>query len=316
MNQFRVGGHLDTRVLRNFLVVAEQLHFGHAAELIGTSQPALSQQIRALETSLGVELFERAKRRVRLTAAGAIYRAEVEGILGRLEQANGHAREAHQGHRGELIIGASSPAALSDVPHIISAFRTAYPHVALRMRIMRSSDLFEALNAREIHVGFTRVPSGEPDIVSDVMWAHPYRVVLSSEHPLAKHAEVDLSELNSETLISYRRALIPESHDQIIAMCHALGFDPKRFEEVPGIESAIGLIACGFGVALFPTPWERTFALPEVAFRPIAHSDDWRFRIAMCRHRDDCSSLTESFIDLARRSNAECMHAVSSTYAT
>ena len=290
---------MDTRVLRNFLVVAEQLHFGHASELIGTSQPALSQQIRALETSLGVELFERAQRRVRLTAAGAIYRAEVQALLARLESANVHAREAHQGHRGELIVGASSPAALSDVPHIISAFRAAYPDVALRMRIMRSSDLFEALNAREIHVGFTRVPTGEPAIVSDVMWSYPYRVILPAAHPLARNAEIDLADLNNETLISYRRASIPESHDQIIAMCHAFGFDPKRFEEVPGIESAIGLIACGFGVALFPTPWERTFALPEVAFRPIARADAWRFRIAMCRHRDERSSLTQSFVDLA-----------------
>lgn len=293
---------MDTRVLRNFLVVAEHLHFGQAAESIGTSQPALSQQIRALETALGVELFERAKRRVRLTAAGAIYRAEVEGVLGRLESANGHAREAHQGHRGELIVGASSPAALSAVPRIVSAFRAAYPNVVLRMQIMRSSDLFEALNAREIHVGFTRVPNGEPAIVADVMWTHPYRVVLSAEHPLAERADVDLSDLTSETLISYRRASIPESHDQIIAMCHALGFDPKRFEEVPGIESAIGLIACGFGVALFPAPWERTLALPEIAFRPIARSEGWRFGIAMCRHRDDRSSLTQSFLELARES--------------
>jgi DNA-binding transcriptional LysR family regulator len=252
---------MDTRVLRNFLVVAEQLHFGHASELIGTSQPALSQQIRALETSLGVELFERAQRRVRLTAAGAIYR--------------------------------------TDVPHIISAFRAAYPDVGLRMRIMRSSDLFEALNAREIHVGFTRVPAGEPAIVADVMWSYPYRVILPAAHPLARNAEIDLSDLNNETLISYRRASIPESYDQIIAMCHALGFDPKRFEEVPGIESAVGLIACGFGVALFPTPWERTFALPEVTFRPIARADAWRFRIAMSRHRDERSSLTQSFVDLA-----------------
>ena len=295
---------MDTRVLQNFLVVAEYLHFGRAAGLIGTSQPALSQQIRALETSLGVELFERANRRVRLTAAGSIYRADVQGILGRLASANGHAREAHQGRRGELIIGASSPAALSDVPRIMTAFRAAHPNVGLRMQIMRSSDLFEALNAREIHVGFTRIPSGEPDIVSDVMWAHPYRAVLSSQHPLARSAEVDLADLNGETLISYRRESIPESHDQIIAMCHALGFDPKRFEEVPGIESAIGLIACGFGVALFPTPWERTFALPEVVFRPIARSDDWRFGIAMCRHRDDHSSLTKSFEDVAHRSGS------------
>ena len=291
---------MDTRVLQNFLVIAEQLHFREAAETIGTSQPALSQQIRALETSLGVQLFERTKRSVRLTAAGAIYRAEVEGILGRLDAANAHAREAELGQRGEVIVGASSLAVLSHVPRIISAFRTQYPNVTMQLKIMRSSDLFDALNAREIHVAFTRVPAGEAAIRSEPLWAHPYRLILPADHPAARHDVVELSELRNETLITYRRVDIPESFDQIIALCHDLGFGPKRIEEVPGIEPAIGLIACGFGVTILPTPWERTIGLPEVAFRPIARSEAWRFSISMCWHRDDRSALTATFMELAR----------------
>jgi DNA-binding transcriptional LysR family regulator len=290
---------MDTRLLRNFLVVAEHEHFREAAELIGTSQPALSQQIRALEAELGVELFERAKRRVRLTAAGALYRHEVEDILVRLGAANVHAREAQHGHRGALTIGASSPAVLSDVPALIEGFRSASPDVTLTLKIMRSNDLFDALNAREIDVGFTRSMIAQPDLRSAQMWAYPYRLILPANHPLARYSEIDLATLGDETLITYHRASIPESFDHIIALCHELGFDPKRIDEVAGIEPAIGLIACGFGITVLPTPWERTIGLPEVAFRPIARSENWRFSIDLCWHHEERSSLTARFVEFA-----------------
>jgi DNA-binding transcriptional LysR family regulator len=296
---------LDTRLLRNFLVVAEYEHFREAAEVIGTSQPALSQQIRALEAELGVELFERAKRRVRLTAAGALYRTEVAEVLARLETANLRTREAQLGRRGNLIIGASSPAVLSDVPTLIDAYRRASPDVTIALKIMRSNDLFEALNAREMDVGFTRGAGAQPDLLSAPMWAHPYRLILPQRHPLARHAEVDLAALRDEALIMYHRSSVPESFDHIIAMCHELGFDPRRIDEVAGIEPAIGLIACGFGVMILPTPWERTIGLPEIAFRPIARSEKWTFRIDLCWNRQERSALTTSFLNFARKRVAE-----------
>jgi DNA-binding transcriptional LysR family regulator len=291
---------MDTRLLRNFLVVAEYEHVRQAAEILGTSQPALSQQIRALEVELGVELFERAKRRVRLTAAGALYRDEVAGILSRLDVANANAREAQRGRRGEFIIGASSPAVLSDVPAMIADFRRALPDVTLRLKIMRSSDLFDALNARAIDVGFTRSVIGQPELRSIPLWAHPYRLIVPANHPLARHAAIDLSLLGDETLITYHRTAIPESFDHILSMCHELGFDPKRIDEVAGIEPAIGLIACGFGVTVLPTPWERTIGLPEIAFRPIARAEKWHFSIHLTWHNEERSSLVAPFVEFAR----------------
>ena len=132
---------MDLRQLRHFIVLADQLHFGRAAETLAISQPTLSQQMIGLEADLNVRLFDRTKRSVRLTNAGKVYLAEVQDLLRRLDEAGKRVREAEHGSRGELVVGASGPAIISDLPRIVTAFGTRYPDVKVRVRVMLSEEI-------------------------------------------------------------------------------------------------------------------------------------------------------------------------------
>ncbi len=287
-----------------FVAVATHLNFRRAADAIDVAQPALSKQIRALEDELGVRLFDRDKRRVALTNSGRVYLEDARQMLAQFRDARAHALEAQGGSRGDLAIGATSPAVVSELPVLLAAYRERFPHVRLRMRLMYSNQMADALRTGAIDLGFARAPAADDDIATQLLSEHPYRVVLPSRHRLAQHAEVDLADLADETLVAYRRESVPETYDQVIAMCHEHGYEPGAIEHVAGVEAKIGLVACGFGVAIMPAPWARTVAgFPELVFRPIAGADRWRYRILAWWHARETSPLVHGFVRFAATDN-------------
>jgi DNA-binding transcriptional LysR family regulator len=290
---------MDVQQLEHFRILAERLHFGEAAEALGISQPALSDQIAKLERALGVPLFDRSGRRVRLTPAGEVYRSDVNKLLADFDAATANARDAHRGQRGKLIVAASSAAMLTDVPDVVRAFRERYAGVTVEVRTMRSREVLAALTDRAAHVGVMRAPAAAGPIESEILREHAFRVILPTAHPAAKHPNVRLADLNGESLILQPRWQVPETYDQVVALCHALGFVPASIVEVTGFESAIGLIRCELGVMVLPGPWEQLFAHPDVTIRLIANSDAWRFPIAAARHRDERSEHVAHFLATA-----------------
>jgi DNA-binding transcriptional LysR family regulator len=149
---------MDLRHLRYFVVLAEQRHFGRAAELLNMAQPPLSQQIKALEDELGVILIDRSTRPIDLTPAGKTLLREARQILHHVSRAQAATRRAGQGLEGELVLGVTGSAAMEFVPPLLAAFRERWPQVHLALREMSSPDQLSALARGDIHLGFVRPP--------------------------------------------------------------------------------------------------------------------------------------------------------------
>jgi DNA-binding transcriptional LysR family regulator len=243
---------VDIPYLRQFVVLAHELHFGRAAEKLGTAQPTLSQQIIALECDLGVRLFERNKRKVVLTDAGALLLREADGLLRSLSMTAERVREAACGRRGMLKIGSSSPAIGTLLPRVIGSFRHEYPQVELSMEILHSRQLFEGLQERRLHVAFARAGMSATGVSSRRLWEQPYRVVLPEGHPQAQRETVLLRDLQREPLITMSRRLLDGSYDRLLAFCRSEGYTPRSVKEADRYDSVIGLVACRLGITIMP----------------------------------------------------------------
>ncbi len=291
---------MELRRLRYFIAVAEYLNFRRAAAELHTSQPSLSQQILLLENELGVELFERSRRSVKLTDAGAEILIGARQALAEMDAALRKAHEVQSGYRGSLTIGAIGMVTVSYLPEAIRAFRKAYPQVFLSIKILHDRDLVDALKRGGVDIALSgHIDS--PDIKNEKLLTIPLRVVLPIDHALARNESVDLSELSGETLIIHQRRGEGGANVDIMALCRKERFIPGSLWEVPenaDFEILLGLVACGVGVTFLPA----TFALlrsPSVLFKEIAGSNQVSQICASWRVNDTSPQL-DNFLACAR----------------
>ncbi|MBH9428808.1 LysR family transcriptional regulator [Pseudomonas aeruginosa] len=296
---------MELRHLRYFIAVAEELHFGRAAERLGISQPPLSQQIQALEEEIGARLFERTNRRVELTDAGRLFLDESRQVLAQVDKAVLLARRAHLGELGELKIGFTSSAPFtSTIPSSIHAFRKAYPDVHLDLQEMSSRQVLKALLEESLQVGVIR-PLALPDAVHWVEWfREPLGAVLRADHPLAAGSEdgLAIAALAEEPFVFFPRSYGTGLYDQVIALTRQAGFSPRIAQEASEAMTIIGLVSAGLGVSILPASFRRT-RVDGVVYRtlsdPAATTAVW-----LVRRQNEGSPLALSFIDLVTREAA------------
>ncbi|QIM72403.1 LysR family transcriptional regulator [Bordetella trematum] len=246
---------MELRHLRYFVVVAEEEHITRAAQRLGMQQPPLSAQIRDLERELGVALFDRAPRRIRLNAAGQAFLEDARRILAQAEQAALRAQRAARGETGQLSIGYTSSAALHPaVPRVLRAFHERYPQVALETRENATRDLLQAVADGELDAVFVRAPAARfPTLQSLELCREPMVAALPAGHPLARRRPpLPLAALRDEGFVRYRRADGPGVDDALQAAALRAGFNPRTAVQVPRLLSALTLVAAGRGVALVP----------------------------------------------------------------
>ena len=249
---------MELRLLRYFLAVAEELHFGKAAEKLNISQPPLSQQIRKFEMDLGVRLFNRTKRSVSLTAAGKVLKEEAETILRMAERAERRVREAEAGKAGMIALGYVSPAMDGPLPAIIREFSTAYPGVNLALRQMPSMDQLAALRAGTLSLGIVRLFGQDTGglTVIPFHWEE-YILAIPDDHRLCGAGSVPLEALENEPLILFPRPIQPQLHDAWLATFAKLGFTPRITQEVTTKHAAVALTAAGLGISIIPESTAR-----------------------------------------------------------
>lgn len=263
---------MELRHLRYFVAVAEELHFTRAAERLHIGQPPLSQQIQALESELGVTLFERNRRRVALTEAGKRFLAHARQILADTRNAAEEARRAARGEVGELRIGFTYSVPFTSVlPGLLRDYRQQAPGVTLTLHEMFSTDQVIALAEDRLDVGFVRHLAREdtPGVVLREIRRDPLRLVINAHHPLADAPEVSLADLRNEGFIFYPRDAGTGIHRAVAQMCRAAGFAPKVVQEAREATTLIGLVAAGLGVTVLPSPLECV-RMPDVRYLPIA----------------------------------------------
>ena len=274
---------MELRYLRYFIAVAEDLSFSHAAGRLHVDQSALSRRIQDLEGELRVPLFDRTHHHVKLTPAGAAFLQEATRLIGQTEIAIETARRAARGEVGRLDIGYIG--ALSDglIPRLLRQFRARFPHVAESLQQMRAARQIAALLSGQIDLGFVGQPNAEYEkqLMFEVFRRDPMEVVLPRGHSLAGRKQIPLSGLAREKFILLTRMGNPFHHDWLVKLCHQAGFHPDIVEEVEYAQTAIELVAAGYGVALFPATAHHR-AYDDVVFCPLKgvplyeHSVAWR----------------------------------------
>jgi len=297
---------MELRHLRYFVAVAEEGHVTRAAERLGIQQPPLSQQIRALERELDVQLFHRKPRGVELTPAGRALFGEAKAIIDRAAEAVAATRRAARGEAGRIGLGFTSSASFHPfVPRAIRAFREAHPLVGLALEESGTTELVDALRAETIDAAFVRSPVGaSADLVVRPLLEEPMVVALPSGHPLSViGGMLPLADLAGETFILYRRPVGPGLHDAIIAACDRAGFSPKIGQEAPRMLSTLSLVAAGLGVTVVPQSMSRLEA-EGVAYRGLDPAAQLTAPLNLAYRRGDISAAVRRFVALVERSAA------------
>jgi DNA-binding transcriptional LysR family regulator len=293
---------IELRHLRYFIAVADELHFSRAAERLGMSQPPLSQQIRDLESLLGLRLLRRTNRRVELTDAGRVYLEAARDIVARVDQAADRARRAERGEIGELHVAFTRSTPLIErFPRAIRAFRDAYPDVRLELVERNTLQQVGCLLDGRQHVGLLRGGTLPPTLVSHKLVDDPLVAVLRADHPLARRrrARLRMHELADERFVVFSRDAGTGVHDQLLSMCRHAGFTPRIAQEAGESSTMIGLVAAGLGVAVLPDSL-RHVRVDGVAYVAI-DSPDAASALHVAHRRDDPSPLVKAFTALMLR---------------
>jgi DNA-binding transcriptional LysR family regulator len=273
---------MDLRHLRYFLFVAEEMHFGRAARRLGISQPPLSKQIRLLEEELGVMLFDRTSRRVRLTEAGRLFEPEARQALRQAERAAETARLAQKGEIGRLRLGFTTSGPF--VPMIASAlyrYRHSHPAVELQLVEQGSDDQIDAIREGRLDIGIIR--DFRSPVLPDGMVAHRLLreemiLAIRADHTLAKRAEAPrIADLAGEALVLYGAPAGSGFTDHFFALCEAEGFQPLIAHEARSLATLLGLVAAGFGPTVLAQSMARLHVEDIVtrAFSTPIHSSLW-----------------------------------------
>ncbi|MBE0631944.1 MAG: LysR family transcriptional regulator [Burkholderia vietnamiensis] len=290
---------MELRHLRYFLAVAAASNFTKAAQALGIGQPPLSQQIRALEDELGVELFKRTARGAELTVAGEVFAEEARRVLDDAERAARAAKRAARGEIGQLRVGFTGTAAFnSKVADLIRRFREAFPDTELTLLEATSGVLFDALEAGRLDVGIVRPERRIADTLHAADWdEEPMFVALPVAHRLARRRQIKLAELADEAFVQVPREAGSALFDDIVAACNAAGFQPRMAQPAPQIASAVTLVAAGLGVSIVPMAITQV-QVAGVVYRPVA-GDGLRARLAIASRRDAQSPVVRNFLALA-----------------
>jgi DNA-binding transcriptional LysR family regulator len=244
---------MELRHLRYFLTVAEEGHFGRAAERLHIVQPALSMQIRALEAELGTTLFERTSRRVVLTEAGILFRVEAERTIQQAARAKDVAQRAARGEVGTVRIGFVGNAAFAGkLAADVSSFRLAYPKVELELTELSPLRQVDAVVSGHLDAGYTSdfQYTHERELAVDRIAAWPWMLAMRSNHPLAGRVTVSAKALHGEAFVVY--AAHAADDGQVRLLRQLLGEEPRVLHHVPNTLTVLTLAAAGMGLALVP----------------------------------------------------------------
>jgi DNA-binding transcriptional LysR family regulator len=261
---------LENRHLRYFIEVARSLHVRRAAERLHIAQPALTQNIQQLESELGVELFHRESRHLRLTEAGQIFLAEAEQSLRQFDHAQKTAQRASRGEVGKLVLGFQSTAGLSVVPNLLQNFRTEFPEVEVTLIESGSTAQKRALRSGEIDIGLVYAL---PDAGFAYRELEPESLVIAlpEDHPLAAKDSVAIAELAQEVFILSSNSAAEVLRHAVMTECADAGFRPKRVQEITTVQTALGLVSARFGVSILPAS-VQVLIRRGVTLRPIRDS--------------------------------------------
>lgn len=290
---------LSTRLLNQFIAVAEELHFGRAAARVNIAQSPLSQAIKRLEHILGVELFTRTKRSVALTPAGEAFLSQARLILHNEQMAVRSARVAQKPGAGRLSVGFVGTVAYGVVPRLLHAFREQHSDIELQIKEITTRDQMRELQGGQLDAGILRLPlpfRRPPGLCFRTVENDKFGIVLPIDHPSAARRRIALADMAQEPFVMYSHDRVALLHSQSVSACLDEGFYPHVVCEAWQASSILSFVAAGVGVAIVPSHLSA-LQHPGVVFRPLARSEKGiDLEIAVVWRQDDDGDALKAFL--------------------
>lgn len=243
---------MELRLLRSFVALAEELHFGRAAGRLNIVQPALSMQIRALEDELGAVLFDRDRHRVELSAAGRVFLPEALATLEQAQRAVQLVRAAEAGEVGTIRLGFVSSVLPAYLPALIRDLRARHPRIELELKDMPTPDQLAALKANVIDFGFVRLPIEDKRVTTRTVLEEELIVVLPAGHALCALSEVAPADLAAHPAFFLARRFAPGFYDEFVLAMKRSGAPLAILQELGEFTTMVALIAAGMGIGIVP----------------------------------------------------------------
>lgn len=289
---------MDRTGLECFVALADELHFGRAAERCHISQPAMSQQIRRLEQTIGVRLAHRNKRMVSLTPAGHAFLGEARKMLRHMTEAADMAARVDRGEIGQLRLGVTAPALYVIYPEIAAAFRKAHPDVGVLVREMTTAEQERALLRGDLDIGLVHPPLEDRGLAVREIGRAPFHVALPAEHRLTAVDTLELRDLRDEHAVIFPRQIAPQLYDTVLRQCQDAGFTLKIAMEAFPAQSIIALVAAGVGVGFIASRTQR-LDRHGVTYRPIRGPHP-QLSVGVAYHPDGTAPAVRAFLEAAR----------------
>jgi DNA-binding transcriptional LysR family regulator len=250
---------IEFRHLKYFLAVAEELHFRKASEKLFISQPGLSKQIKQLEEDLGIKLFERNNRKVKLTKAGEFLKVEISNNLKNLDNIFSRAKLLDGGEMGTLKFGYVGSAVQELIPDLILKYSKDYPNVSFGLNEMDNNKQLLALLNQEIDLGFVRynkIPTGLKEVIS---YDDTFSLVLPKEHLINEDNFKNLKQLKDESFILFDESYSVSYFEKIMSIFERSGFNPKVSHNSVNASSIFRLVENKLGVSIIPTALKKGY---------------------------------------------------------
>lgn len=294
---------MEIRQVRVFLTLAEELHFGRSARRLGIVQSAVSQALRSLEEEIGAELFERSKRRVALSRAGAAFIEPARRAMAELERAAASARSVTSGESGELRVHCTMMAALTAMPRVLAQFQERYPGVRVLVASSGSVEQLQALRDGRCDVGFMPKAAAkaaaqlERPLLVEALPPDPLAAIFKRGDPSSKRRKVGLRDFAGRPLVFLSQRDEPQVYLRFREDCVAAGFEPNITVQVESVEAALTFAAAGLGVAFLPASIAR-LRFPGVAVVPL----EPQIKTAICAvwRSAEASAAATNFVRLLR----------------
>lgn len=285
---------MEIRQLQYFLGVATELHFSKASEKLFIAQPALSRQIQQLEENLGVMLFERDKRNVKLTPAGEFLREEATQLLSQLENISKKTQAIHKGEEGEIRIGYPGSAIYSVIPPLLSNLKLHFPQIRAKLAEVLEDDLFGNLKNYQLDVGFIREPFSDKLLSTKVIFEECFALILPENHAITPENFTSLAQVKDESFILPPRHTGSVYYDMLIRMCEREGFLPNVTHESNYGATILRLVEHNLGVSLMPISYRLSAAM-KVKFIELKNIPE-RTALFMAWRKNDTNPVLQNFL--------------------
>lgn len=297
-----VSRSTEVRHLQALTMLAQELHFGRAAQRLNMTQPALSQLIRDLEGRLGFRVVERTTRKVLLTGPGRTFLKDAEDILLHLDRAVETARAEAGQASNSIRIGAILPTAFGFLPQVLARFRQRYPDAMIHIENSESQHLVTAVETGALHVAVLRPPRNAGTLHIETLRREPFVVAMRTDHPLARTEALRLRDLEGAKIVRISRGDLREAFDEIDQQLEAAGLDLEQSQRADTTLTAMAFVSAGDGISVVPS-WTAGLSWKDVCFRQVEDLTA-RIDLSVAWEATNLPPIAEHFIEVARRTAA------------